>query len=116
MSNRFGDIGCGTQKDLPIYYIDAELLKYILDNANLNGNFNLFDQIGQTPLVCRKGQVEVVKFYLANYTRLGICCSFYRSARNLAQQKGHVDVVNLLGRWNLFKSMMTSLFDTDYQN
>ena len=91
----------------------VKLLKYILDNANLSANFMVKNLFGRTPLdlACGNGQVDVVKFFLANYTRLGICVLYYIRARKLAKQLGHLNVVNMLGPWKLFKSMMTSLFN-----
>ena len=89
-----------------------ELMKYILEDADFNVNFKVFDHGGRIPLdlACKYGQVNVVKFFLRNYARLGICCSFYNRARKLAKQHGHMEIVNLLRPWNLFKSMMTSMF------
>ena len=107
----------GNQENRVLHYAcqygHVELLKYILENANLNANFNVKNLFGRTPLdlACRHGQLEVVKFYRTNYTRLGICFSKYKRARKLAKRHGHLDVVNLLGKWKLFKSMMSSLIN-----
>ena len=83
-------------------YGHVELLKYIFENSNFNIDFNVKSTAGSTPLhlACCHGQFEVVKYLLENSKLKGIDITtknnHQRTPEDLARQKGHSDILELL--------------------
>ena len=91
-----------------------ESLKYIFGNQDFDIDFNTATQHGSTPLhiACSNGQFEVVKFLLENSKKKRIDVfkktNNQRTAEDLARQKGHENVLELLEIWTLPKTIETA--------
>ena len=88
-----------------------ELFKYIFGNQDFDIDFNVANQNGFTPLhyACYNGHYEVVKFLLeiSNEKEIDIYKkdNYQRTAEDLARQKGHKDILELLEIWTLTKKI-----------
>ena len=82
-----------------------ELLKYITLTSSFEVDFNVVDDVDQTPLHLASwiGHFEIVNFLFQNYEAKGIDVTkktnYGSTAEDLARQHGHQNILELLEMW-----------------
>ena len=99
------------------------LLNYLIGNPDLNIDFNVVTQHGNTPLhiACWKGQIEIVKVLLENSKEIGIDIAkknnYQQTAEDVAKHFGYQEILDLFEIhrelevcfWNTIISLVTPM-------